>query len=265
MKKLISGPGFNHLVEARHGYVLYNVNDRYIGRIVEHYGEWSPGETALFGRFCRPGHYVVDVGANIGTHTLAFARLVGRAGRVFAFEPQRMMVQVLAANVALNSLTNVHTYHLGVGAEDGALWLADIDYLREGNFGGVSLGAVARPRGDPRPKCPGRRGAAGRFLRPSPTGPHQDRRGRHGGRRVAGSRRVDPAAQARHLCGERQAREVARAHPAYPEPRLQALLASPAAVRPGQLRGEYEEHLRSPDRVVQHALRPHRRTFRFEG
>ena len=73
MRKLIGGPGFNHLVEARHGYVLYNVNDRYIGRSVEHYGEWSPGETALFAQFCRPGHYVVDVGANIGTHTLAFA------------------------------------------------------------------------------------------------------------------------------------------------------------------------------------------------
>ncbi len=152
MKKLIGGPGFNHLVEARHGYVLYNVNDRYIGRSVEHYGEWSPGESALFGQFCRPGHYVVDIGANIGTHTLAFARLVGERGRVFAFEPQRVVAQVLAANVALNSLTNVHTYHLGVGAKDGTLWLADIDYSRGGNFGGVSLDAVARPQGDPRPK-----------------------------------------------------------------------------------------------------------------
>ena len=70
---------------------------------------------------------------------------------MFAFEPQRLVARVLAANVALNSLTNVHTHHLGVGAEDGALWLADIDYSREGNFGGVSLDAVARPEGDPRP------------------------------------------------------------------------------------------------------------------
>ncbi len=73
-------------------------------------------------------------------------------GTVFAFEPQRIVAQVLAANVALNSLTNVHTYHLGVGAEDGALGLVDIDYSREGNFGGVSLDAAARPRGRPRPK-----------------------------------------------------------------------------------------------------------------
>ena len=106
----------------------------------------------MFSQFCRPGHYVVDVGANIGAHTLAFAHLVGERGRVFAFEPQRMVAQVLAANVALNSLTNVHTHHLGVGAEEGALWLADIDYSRQGNFGGVALDAVARPEGNPRPK-----------------------------------------------------------------------------------------------------------------
>ena len=51
-----------------------------------------------------PG-FNVDVGANIGTHTLAFARLVGERERVFAFEPQRLVAQVLAANIALNSLT----------------------------------------------------------------------------------------------------------------------------------------------------------------
>ncbi len=152
MRKLIGGRGFNHLVEARHGYVLYNVNDWYIGRSVEHYGEWSPGETALFDQLCRPGHYVVDVGAHIGTHTLTFARRVGEQGRVFAFEPQRMVAQVLAANVALNSLTNVHTYHLGVGAEAGVRRLSDIDYSRKGNFGGASLDALVRPDGDPRAK-----------------------------------------------------------------------------------------------------------------
>ena len=30
--------------------MLYNVNGWYIGRSVEHYGEWSRGETALFGQ-----------------------------------------------------------------------------------------------------------------------------------------------------------------------------------------------------------------------
>ena len=104
VKKLVDGPGFNHLIEGRHGYVLFNVNDRYVGRSIEEYGEWSPGETELFQRLVHAGDYVIDAGAHIGAHTLAFSRLVGRQGKVFAFEPQRLLYQILAANVALNSL-----------------------------------------------------------------------------------------------------------------------------------------------------------------
>ena len=132
--------------------MLYNVHDRCVGRSIERCGEWSPGETALFRQFCRPGHYVVDVGAHIGTHTLALARLVGDRGRVFAFEPQRLVAQMPAANVALNCLTNVHTHQLGVGAENGTLQLPDIDYSRKHNSGGVSLEAFAHPASDPHPK-----------------------------------------------------------------------------------------------------------------
>ncbi|MCY4030385.1 MAG: FkbM family methyltransferase [Acidobacteria bacterium] len=153
VRKLIDGPGFNHLIEGRQGYVLFNANDYYIGRCLAEYGEWSPGETDLFQRLVRPGHYVVDVGAHIGIHTLTFARLVGRQGKVFAFEPQRLLHQVLAANVALNSLDNVHSHHMALGAKSGSVWLADnLDYSREANFGGVPLAAIARKPDDERPR-----------------------------------------------------------------------------------------------------------------
>ena len=79
------------MLEGRQGYVLFNANDRYIGMSLKEYGEWSLRETALFGRLVRPGHYVVDAGAHIGVHTLTFARLVGQQGKVFAFEPQRLL------------------------------------------------------------------------------------------------------------------------------------------------------------------------------
>ena len=151
VRKLIDGPGFNHLIEGRQGYVVFNANDRYIGRCLAEYGEWSPGETDLFQRLVRPGHYVVDAGAHIGIHTLTFARLVGRQGKVFAFEPQRLLHQVLAANVARNSLGNVHSHHMALGAKRGSIWLADnLDYARENNFAGAPLAAIARKPDDER-------------------------------------------------------------------------------------------------------------------
>lgn len=67
----------------------------------------------LFGRFERStwraysslvgsGDAVLDIGANIGAHTLPLARLVGPHGRVFAFEPTRYALAKLQTNIALN-------------------------------------------------------------------------------------------------------------------------------------------------------------------
>ena len=64
----------------------------------------------IFRQICTPGSVVIEVGANIGAHTVGLARLVGPQGRVLAFEPQRLPFQNLCANVALNSLDNVDCF-----------------------------------------------------------------------------------------------------------------------------------------------------------
>jgi FkbM family methyltransferase len=53
-------------------------------------------------RLARPGHVVVDVGANIGAHTLPLARAVGDTGVVLAYEPSAFGFGKLQANLALN-------------------------------------------------------------------------------------------------------------------------------------------------------------------
>jgi FkbM family methyltransferase len=49
------------------------------------YFDWRLVAVASF--LCRKGDTIVEVGANVGTETLAFADIVGRAGHVHAFEP----------------------------------------------------------------------------------------------------------------------------------------------------------------------------------
>jgi len=140
-------PGFNRWKACRHGTLLYNVHDRYVGRSLELYGEFSPGEADLFRQVVRPGDVVVEVGANIGAHTLYLAQLAGPAGRVVAFEPQRVVFQALCANMALNSVTNAHCHPRAVGRAPGTLLVPSLDYARPGNFGGLALGAA--DRGEP--------------------------------------------------------------------------------------------------------------------
>ncbi|MCE9529024.1 MAG: FkbM family methyltransferase [Planctomycetales bacterium] len=130
----------NRLIRGRHGLTLYNKHDKYIGRSLELYGEFSQLEVELFEQVVRPGSVVVEAGANIGSHTVPLARLVGEAGRVHAFEPQRTVFQTLCANVALAGLTNVHCHYGTVGEAAGEIVVPPIDYRQENNFGGLALG-----------------------------------------------------------------------------------------------------------------------------
>lgn len=127
------------LKACRHGAMLYNVNDIYIGRSFDMYGEYSEQELSFLGNFVKPGQIVFDVGANIGAHTVFFAKMVGAKGFVMSFEPQRQVFQTLCANVALNALTNVVTFHAGVGIIQRMAKVPVLDYNSEENFGGVSL------------------------------------------------------------------------------------------------------------------------------
>jgi len=124
---------------CRHGTVLYNIHDTYIGRGFDLYGEYAESEMSFLANFIHPGQFVCDIGANIGAHTLFFAKTVGLQGRVISFEPQRQIFQTLCANVTLNALNNVLTFHAGAGEAPGTTTVPLLNYDVEGNFGGVSL------------------------------------------------------------------------------------------------------------------------------
>lgn len=127
------------LKQCRHGPMLFLRGDQYVGRSLELYGEFSELESTLFSQIVRPGFHVAEIGANIGTHTVPIARLAGPSGRVLAFEPQRVIHQILCANLALNGLFNVNIRQAGVGASPGHLRVPPVDYAAIGNFGGISL------------------------------------------------------------------------------------------------------------------------------
>jgi hypothetical protein len=88
------------LKRCRDGALIYNINDYYIGRALDKYGEISRGEAALFGQLVQPGMTALDIGANIGILTVPIARLAGPEGRVIAFEPQRRNRPICMRGVA---------------------------------------------------------------------------------------------------------------------------------------------------------------------
>jgi FkbM family methyltransferase len=81
-------------------------------------------ESKLLRRIVRPGWTVADVGANIGYYTLLFARLVGRSGCVYSFEPQASTYAALSRNISLNEPGNVRAFRLALSDSVGNVPLA---------------------------------------------------------------------------------------------------------------------------------------------
>jgi FkbM family methyltransferase len=121
--------------------------DSVIGRSLRLYGEWAEHEIASVAQFLTDGPTIVDVGANIGVHTLAFATLFPNS-KIVALEPQPDVFSLLAQNVALNpTARNVVTLNVGAGAAAETLRLM-IDYESlNWNFGAINLRAASRAGG----------------------------------------------------------------------------------------------------------------------
>ncbi len=113
---------------------FYLENDRYIGQRVA-LGKYEPYETQLILRQTKIGDTVVDVGANIGYYTLLLANKVGKTGKVYAFEPDKINFEILAKNVKENNLENVVMINAAVGKKEGKLKL----HRSEENFGDHKL------------------------------------------------------------------------------------------------------------------------------
>ena len=144
--RLLEADGFNQLAKGHKGYYLYNIHDIYVGQAIEKYGEYGGLEAQFLEQLCGPGDVVIEVGANIGAHTVGIAKRVGPTGYVLAFEPQRLVFQNLCANIALNSLTNVECHWAAVGTTQGFVTVPELDFNQRNNFGGLSLLNVQQGR-----------------------------------------------------------------------------------------------------------------------
>ncbi|HET9018324.1 MAG TPA: FkbM family methyltransferase [Acetobacteraceae bacterium] len=74
-------------------------------------GYWEMWVTEAMLGFVRAAMVAIDVGANLGYFTLLLADLVGREGRVHAFEPNPTIMQRLARSVTVNGFGSRTTLH----------------------------------------------------------------------------------------------------------------------------------------------------------
>ena len=92
----------------------------HLERHVYVFGEYERPIRTLIKRLIPPGVAAVDVGANVGVHTVLMAQLAGPSGKVLALEPVPHLAARLRENVMMNQLADrVVIMPEAAGARDG--------------------------------------------------------------------------------------------------------------------------------------------------
>ena len=134
--------GYAALANSNQGLVIINRYDLAIGWQLRTSYAYDVAQMRVFEelvRACAPDPVILDLGANIGIASLVFARAAGPRGLVHAFEPQRVVFHMLAGNMALNGVENVHCHWQAVGSMAGTARLPCLDYRSDASFGSVEL------------------------------------------------------------------------------------------------------------------------------
>lgn len=93
------------------------------GKFIFAFRELYEPELAYLEKILSPGKVFIDVGANFGVYTLVASKLVGKSGRVLAFEPTAQSFEILRQNIELNHFSNVRTYQVALAQEGSKAWL----------------------------------------------------------------------------------------------------------------------------------------------
>lgn len=107
----------------------------WIGSRIIYLGDYEPILKKHFKTHINLGDTVLDIGANIGLHTLYFAELAGNNGKVIAFEPVLSNFNNLKANIALNPFKNIQTENIALGHKNEIIKIAaDESSTNPGSF-----------------------------------------------------------------------------------------------------------------------------------
>jgi FkbM family methyltransferase len=96
---------------------------------------WEPSIVKLFAKEFQSGRNVIDLGANLGLHSIALSKLARQGERVYAFEPHPDLFSLLKYNC--EGCTNVHCINKAASDTSRTFYMPSV--LGASNSGGFSV------------------------------------------------------------------------------------------------------------------------------
>ena len=133
-------------VETQFGKIIININDQFIGKSFLNKKYWGLQDIEVISKMiefkCKKKNRIVfyDVGANIGTHSIALSNIFKNKIVIKAFEAQSNIYEMFNQTIKINNLDNIKLYHNAVSDKNDEIIRVNLpDYSKNNNFGGLEL------------------------------------------------------------------------------------------------------------------------------
>ena len=120
-----------------YGKFIVNPMDNVISKVISEGQPWEAYMHKYFKEHIRSNSVVVDIGANIGAHSVTISNLFNSV-TVHAFEPVSINSDILVKNVEINEL-NVVCHKYGLGDKNDTMYEPNFEESQEANYGGHGL------------------------------------------------------------------------------------------------------------------------------
>jgi FkbM family methyltransferase len=124
-----------HVCDTSFKIVLDPVKNSAVDEFIAEHGYWEKELSSQMKKYLKKGDVFLDIGANIGYHSLFVASSLQGSGKVYSFEPLSRLCEQLKKSISLNEFSNIEVCNFGLAETDS---IHEI-YLREENIGGSSV------------------------------------------------------------------------------------------------------------------------------
>ncbi len=131
-------PLFKGISFLRENHLLNTHTGNYLDYMVFATGSYEPAIAGLITSQINPGSTVMDIGANVGIHTITMGKAAGPNGKVYAFEPIGFLRKKIEENIWLNNLHNVEIIPSALSNQAGKQEIFFDE--NDSNLGTASLG-----------------------------------------------------------------------------------------------------------------------------
>lgn len=140
--------------DTKYGLITLYKNEMYIGNEMKRGKYWDEDTLLKLKSYINPNRNILEIGGHCGTSSIVYASFLNNQSKVFVYEPQLNMYNLLVQNIKQNNLENkIIPHNMGVFCYSGkgSMEAVDIDGFTvhkryneeihlECNFGGLSLG-----------------------------------------------------------------------------------------------------------------------------